>query len=349
MTRRTKKVVIKEELVELTGDYKLAIVLNQMIYWSERVSDFDKFIAEEKGRLSTENVDSTSLEYQNGWIYKTAEDLADECMITNSEATMRRYLDKLISSGWLSARRNPKYKWDKTMQYRVNITAIQKALFVMGFVLDGYRIDFEITKNTNDDSNFQNDESGFQNENSDFQNDDSIFHGDDSNFHGERAIPEITTEITTNKREEEKEAPARDPLITFFEANGFGTISPYIGEKMDAWCKDLSENLVLEAMKIAVEYGAKNWTYVDRILRNWAEKKYTSVEQVHSALLAFREQKAKQQNRPRKNGKPIRTEIIPEWFNESKPELETPNVPSDAAAKKKAFEDKLKKLRKQEN
>lgn len=341
MSRRTKKVIIKEELVELTGDYKLAIVLNQMIYWSERVADFDKFIEEEKGRLSTESAESI-LEYQNGWIYKTAEDLAEECMITNSEATMRRYLDKLSSSGWLSTRRNPKFKWDKTLQYRVNIQKIQMDLLGMGFVLEGYRIDFEIPKNKNDESNFHG-------ENSDFQNDDSIFQDDDSNFHGERAIPEITTEITTNKREEEKEAPARDPLIAFFETNGFGTIGGHIAEKMDAWCKDLSPDLVLEAMKVAVEYGAKNWTYVDRVLRNWSDKKYTSVDQVHAALLAFREQRAKQQNNPRKNSKPIRTEVLPEWFNVTSSVQESPDNQIDVEAKQRAIQEKLKKFRKQED
>jgi len=37
-----KRIVIKEELVVLTGDYRKAILLNQFLYWSERVKDFDK-------------------------------------------------------------------------------------------------------------------------------------------------------------------------------------------------------------------------------------------------------------------------------------------------------------------
>jgi hypothetical protein len=46
--RKLKRVVIKEELVALTGDIIEAIILNQFLYWSERVEDFDKFIMEEK-------------------------------------------------------------------------------------------------------------------------------------------------------------------------------------------------------------------------------------------------------------------------------------------------------------
>jgi len=47
---RLKRVVIKEELVALTGDYIKAILLNQFLYWSERVEDFDLFILEEQQR-----------------------------------------------------------------------------------------------------------------------------------------------------------------------------------------------------------------------------------------------------------------------------------------------------------
>ncbi len=45
-----KRVVIKEELVALTGDATKAIILNQLLYWSQRTRDFDKFLDEEKSR-----------------------------------------------------------------------------------------------------------------------------------------------------------------------------------------------------------------------------------------------------------------------------------------------------------
>ena len=43
-----KRVVIKEELVELTGDFRPALILNQFIYWIEKMYDTDKYILEEK-------------------------------------------------------------------------------------------------------------------------------------------------------------------------------------------------------------------------------------------------------------------------------------------------------------
>ena len=44
---RIKKAVIREDLLSITNDYRKAIILNQFIYWSERVSDADKFIQKE--------------------------------------------------------------------------------------------------------------------------------------------------------------------------------------------------------------------------------------------------------------------------------------------------------------
>ena len=41
---KLKRVVIKQELVELTGDYRPALILNQFIYWTERMKDTDKYI-----------------------------------------------------------------------------------------------------------------------------------------------------------------------------------------------------------------------------------------------------------------------------------------------------------------
>ncbi|MEH7503261.1 DnaD domain protein [Neobacillus drentensis] len=103
-----------------------------------------------------------------------------------------------------------------------------------------------------------------------------------------RPLPEITTE-----KEEVEEAPTpKDNPFRFFEGNGFGTLGPFIAEKIGNWCDSLSPDLVLEAMKIEVERGAKSWSYVEQILRDWADKKYTTVEQVHAAILVFKEKRA---------------------------------------------------------
>ena len=50
--KKLKRVVIKEELVVLTGDFRCAILLNQFIYWSERTADAAKFLKEERKRIT---------------------------------------------------------------------------------------------------------------------------------------------------------------------------------------------------------------------------------------------------------------------------------------------------------
>jgi DnaD/phage-associated family protein len=101
-------------------------------------------------------------------------------------------------------------------------------------------------------------------------------------------LPEITSDI---EKEEEASVQIAD-TFNFYEENGFGTIGGYIAEKIGSWCDDMSPSLVLEAMKLAVERGAKSWSYVEQILRDWADKKYTTVQQVRAAVLAFKEKRA---------------------------------------------------------
>jgi DNA-binding MarR family transcriptional regulator len=131
--RKLKRVVIKEELVALTGHYLAALTLNQFLYWSERTKDFDKFIREETNRSP-----ETKVQLTHGWIYKTATELAGELMIEVGPATMRKYIDQLVQKGWLDQRNNPNLKWDRTLQYRPNIRKIQADLAAIGYVLDGY-------------------------------------------------------------------------------------------------------------------------------------------------------------------------------------------------------------------
>ena len=134
-----KRVVIKEELVELTGDFRPALILNQFIYWIERMYDADKYIREENERALKHDLE-VNMEESKGWIYKTAEELNNELMIGMSKATIGKYIKQLVEAGYLSQRRNPKYKWDKTLQYRVDLYKIQKDLAKLGYALEGYKL-----------------------------------------------------------------------------------------------------------------------------------------------------------------------------------------------------------------
>lgn len=134
-----KRVVIKEELVELTGDFRSAIILNQFIYWTERMKDTDRYIEEEIERASKEDI-KIDMDKSYGWIYKATDELNEEVMLGMSAATIRKYIKQLIDAGYLKERKNPKYKWDKTMQYRVDIYKVQLELAKLGYALEGYKL-----------------------------------------------------------------------------------------------------------------------------------------------------------------------------------------------------------------
>ncbi|MCL6441902.1 MAG: MarR family transcriptional regulator [Alicyclobacillus sp.] len=189
-----KRSVIKQELVELTGNYKLAIILNQMLYWSERVQDFDAFILEERERAAMIGAEEPNIDLRQGWIYKKAEELAEETMLGLNASSMLRLLTQLVDKGWLERRRNPLNHMDKTYQYRVNVVNIQRDLQEMGYALEGYPLLIDGPG----DSNLHFANTYLQNANSDLQN-------VGSDLHFARAIPEITTKITYREKEEDED------------------------------------------------------------------------------------------------------------------------------------------------
>lgn len=257
--------------------------------------------------------DSKNIKDGFTWVYNTYEDWQEQFPFW-SLSTLRRIITKLEKANLIIIGNYNKLKIDNTKWYRINYSQLECMS-----------------------------RPPVQNE----QTECSEWAEEEVNLN--RPLPEITSEITTEKKEEEEEAPAQEENpFQFFENNGFGTIGGYMAEKIGQWCDNLSPVLVLEAMKMAVERGAKSWSYVERILRDWAEKKYKTVEQVHAALLAFRENQAKQRDRPKYNSKPKRTEKLPDWFEDT-PTLQ-PNqnhqAKEDLDAKKREIQEKLNKFRK---
>lgn len=198
--RKLKRAVVKEELVALTGDIESALILNQFVYWSERVKDFDKFMMEEAEVREKKGLEKPNIQLLNGWIYKDMEELKSEIMLSCSTVTVGRKLSKIVDSGWLNRRTNPEHKWDKRYQYRVNLNKIALDLYKLGYTLQDYKIDLKPLIF----SNLQNEGSNLHSEASNLQNEDSEIQNEVSNLRNEGAISEITTEITAeinnNKR-----------------------------------------------------------------------------------------------------------------------------------------------------
>ena len=182
--QKLKRIVIKEEFVAITGNYIDAILLSQLLYWSERVRDFDLFIKQEQ----IEN----EIEPKYGWIYKSYLELSNETMIGLSPSNVKKHLEKLIELGFISTRQN-KNKWDRRKEYKINLIAIQNELLKNGYALDGYALILPFSKTENGSSNIENGVSKIENRNA--QN--------------RKTVTEITTETTTNNSMSEKFSDAK--------------------------------------------------------------------------------------------------------------------------------------------
>lgn len=137
------------------------------------------------------------------------------------------------------------------------------------------------------------------------------------------------------------EAPSQPRnVFDFFKQNGFGTIGSHISEKIIQWCNDLSDDLVLFAMQLAVEKGATHFSYVESILRNWANKNIRTVKDAEALIAQYKQSKVRSTKQNSK--KPIRTEVLPDWFD--KEYNEDNKNEQESLAKKKEIESLLKKL-----
>lgn len=217
--RPLRRAVIKEELVALTGDFMEALVLNQLLYWTRRVRDYNQLLQEEAKRAQQEKHADAASELQHGWIYKTAEELSQELMVGRSATTMRRIISRLVAQGWISERSNPHNAWDKTKQYRVNLATLQRELAELGYSLDGH----ELSTGTNGPTASQQPQttgSEPQNITSKNQNTGSKTQNVASNLRPAGAIPEITAEIAAKNtaeiknKEKQSQPPSDTGLMT---------------------------------------------------------------------------------------------------------------------------------------
>lgn len=304
-----KRVVIKEELVALTGDITKSIVLNQLIYWSERVRDVSAYKKQENARrlammgyeFDFDKDLLTDLQY--GWIYKSAQEMADEIMMSGSRVMVSRIFKEFEKNGWVISRRNPKNKMDKTKQYRVDIVQIQKDLYELGYNLEGYplyepankteeidsdnTIDFENSNENVQPHNVQNEQSNVHSEQSNalleqssVQNEQWNVPEDQSNVLREQAIPEITTKITSEIITEiipdntsSSSIPASDRVNTGDSASKTSKESE----------EDEFRNKIIDTC-IESDYAKEMW----RLVRSKVELDSKTMYGVLSAILEFK-------------------------------------------------------------
>lgn len=135
--RPLRRVVVREELVDLTGDYVKAMILDYFLQRQAEVQDLDRYIREERVRAGSGG-EEVRIHETGGWIYKDAEELSEEAMLRTAKSTVGRHVAALVDAGYLARRRNPHYRWDKTYQYRVDLRKVRADLATLGYPLEGW-------------------------------------------------------------------------------------------------------------------------------------------------------------------------------------------------------------------
>lgn len=138
-------------------------------------------------------------------------------------------------------------------------------------------------------------------------------------IHGNtEVIQESSTQskVKERKRKESKEnkssnISAPDNAHLFYQ-NNFGIESPTVMETINFWIDDLSEELVIEAMRRSA-VDQKGFRYAEGIMKKWLNKNITTMKQVEAEDISFSNQK-------RGNGsyskQPLKVEELPNWAQE---------------------------------
>lgn len=117
MPKTLHRVVIREELVKLTGNYKLAVLLHELD-WRQR--------------------DAYNTTGEVGWFGRTTADLVERTLMELSPQTIMRMVRQLEAGGWLQIRDDPEDVTGRRKQYLVNVLRLRDDLAELGFPLEGW-------------------------------------------------------------------------------------------------------------------------------------------------------------------------------------------------------------------
>jgi len=133
-----KKAVLREDMMALTQDVTQALVLGQMLYWTKTLDKVNDWLFEENKRLA--EVELPQHEYNYGWIYKSAREMREDLMNSFSEDAIQRAFSALVTKGVLMKRNNPIVRYDRKLQYRVDIVFLRRLLKDRGYEMTDFQL-----------------------------------------------------------------------------------------------------------------------------------------------------------------------------------------------------------------
>lgn len=133
-----KKAVLREDMMALTQEVTQAMVLGQMLYWTKTLDKVNDWLFEENKRLA--EVELPQHEYNYGWIYKSAREMREDLMNAFSEDAIQRAFSALVTKGVFMKRHNPIVRYDRKLQYRIDIIFLRRLLKDRGYEMTDFQL-----------------------------------------------------------------------------------------------------------------------------------------------------------------------------------------------------------------
>lgn len=336
--RELQRVVIKEELVALTGKHFDAALLNNLIFWAGITEKMDNNLKLQINQMESRKtkqsvIDKKKKKIRNGWFYKTGDELLFEIMNWGSASTISRAINNFVKQGWVEKGNNPDptKKWDRTTWYKMNLTKIASDLHELGYALEGYTLAQKTEENTSEHEQKQEETAS----SCILQNEICILHSEKSILHSGETIPEgllqkdtslpITEEeeIITNSVTESMILDLMDQKIKEREITNTKTIKAI--HDVSSKCKAI---------------GTTDLTAAENYVIKVVEEKMSKLGQ---------KQKVRTGKAKVSGSKTIRSEMVPEWVGEEDDGSQTveDNVqaPEDLEESQKRLDEVLKKYK----
>ena len=134
------------------------------------------------------------------------------------------------------------------------------------------------------------------------------------------------SKVNNHDEQADDQGTTLQSVILFWQEN-IGMASSHEQENLIHWCEDLNPDLVLEAIKRAIEQGKPRYSYVNGILNNFVKKGIKTIADAKAEQVKYHNS---QRSNPRYKYK--REETQPAWMNkQSANEISNntdPNVPT---------------------
>jgi hypothetical protein len=109
-----------------------------MLYWTKTLDTVNNWIFEENKRLAES--DLPQHEYNYGWIYKSAREMREDLMCAFSEDAIQRAFSTLVTKGVFMTRSNPRVRYDRTLQYRIDLVFLRRLLKDRGYEMTDFQL-----------------------------------------------------------------------------------------------------------------------------------------------------------------------------------------------------------------